>query len=109
MDGSDRVSGPLWITSEPLVGTAASSSRAKMALFPECRLTCAQNMLDSADIVREGIYRQMNVKMGRPHRQDDPSFRGTRVRSINALPDKLAPPPQAIAPSPALSAFLVRE
>src|SRR6185437_2104286 len=59
MDGSDRVSGPLWITSEPLVGTATSSSRAKMALFPECRLTCAQNMLDSADIVREGIYRQL--------------------------------------------------
>src|SRR5579864_277117 len=30
-----------------------------MALFSECRLKCAQNMLDIADIVREGIYRQL--------------------------------------------------
>ena len=30
----------------------------EMALFLECRVRCAQNPLDRADIVREAIYRQ---------------------------------------------------
>ena len=31
----------------------------EMALFLECRLKCAQNLLDRADIIREAIYQQL--------------------------------------------------
>ena len=30
-----------------------------MALFSECMLSCAQIVLDTADIVRDGIFRQL--------------------------------------------------
>ena len=30
-----------------------------MALFSECSLRCARKVLDTADIVREAIYRQL--------------------------------------------------
>ena len=30
-----------------------------MALFSECRVKCAQNLVDTADIVREEIYQQL--------------------------------------------------
>jgi hypothetical protein len=30
-----------------------------MALFYECMLECAQKLLDSADIVREAIFQQL--------------------------------------------------
>ena len=32
-----------------------------MALFTECMLSCAQNLIDTADIVREAIYRQSKI------------------------------------------------
>ena len=32
-----------------------------MALFYECMLECAQKLLDSADIVREAISRQLTT------------------------------------------------
>jgi hypothetical protein len=32
-----------------------------MALFFECTLSCAQKLLDTADIVREAIFRQLSV------------------------------------------------
>jgi len=36
-----------------------------MALFSECSLECASKLLDTADIVREAIYRQLSaVKAG---------------------------------------------
>ena len=35
------------------------SIKSEMALFFECRLKCAQNVLDIADLVREGIFRQL--------------------------------------------------
>jgi hypothetical protein len=31
-----------------------------MALFFECMLSCAQKLLDTADIVREAIYQQLS-------------------------------------------------
>jgi hypothetical protein len=31
----------------------------EMALFSECSLECASKLLDTADIVREAIYRQL--------------------------------------------------
>jgi len=37
-----------------LVGTALFIE-SEMALFSECELKCAQNLLDRADIVREGF------------------------------------------------------
>jgi hypothetical protein len=30
-----------------------------MALFTECMLPCARKVIDTADIVREAIYRQL--------------------------------------------------
>ena len=33
----------------------------EMALFSECRLKCAQNLVDRADIVREAIYRKLTM------------------------------------------------
>jgi len=32
-----------------------------MALFSECSLKCARKVLDTADIVREAIYRQLTT------------------------------------------------
>jgi len=55
------------ITSEPL-GWISNSIESEMALFSECRLKCAQNTLDIADIVREGIYQELP-------REDQPSGR----------------------------------
>src|SRR5215470_12117314 len=52
-DGPD----PHGITSEPWLNQRVSIE-SEMALFSERRLMCAQNTLDIADIVREGIYRQ---------------------------------------------------
>jgi hypothetical protein len=38
-----------------------------MALFPECTPQCAQNELDTADIVREAMLRQLTMtESGRP-------------------------------------------
>jgi hypothetical protein len=36
-----------------------------MALFFECMLLCAQKLLDTADIVREAIFRQLNLSRRR--------------------------------------------
>jgi hypothetical protein len=35
-----------------------------MALFSECRLKCAQNILDIADIVREGDFAALQLNIG---------------------------------------------
>ena len=34
-------------------------NESEMALFSECRLYCARKLLDTADIVREAIFRQL--------------------------------------------------
>ena len=34
-------------------------NKSEMALFSECTDSCAQKLLDTADIVREAIYRQL--------------------------------------------------
>ena len=36
-------------------------NKSKMALFSECTDRYAQNLLDTADIVREAIYRQFSL------------------------------------------------
>jgi hypothetical protein len=33
----------------------------EMALFPECMQSCAQKVVDTADIVRDAIFRQLRV------------------------------------------------
>ena len=42
------------IKSEPRVGNAQTFYESEMALFYECMLSCAQRVLDIADIVRDG-------------------------------------------------------
>jgi hypothetical protein len=60
MDGSDRVPDPhglrasLWLEQHFFI-------ESEMALFSECRLKCAQNLVDRADIVREAICRQLPI------------------------------------------------
>jgi hypothetical protein len=44
-----------WITSEPWVGCAQSIYESEMALFPDCKESCAQEVVDTADIVRDAI------------------------------------------------------
>jgi hypothetical protein len=44
---------------EPVVGKAKTSNESEMALFYECTPQCAQKELDTADIVREAIFRQL--------------------------------------------------
>ena len=36
-------------------------NKSEMALFSECTDRYAQNMLDTADIVREAIFRQLSI------------------------------------------------
>jgi len=43
-----------------LVGTAILIE-SEMALFYECMLKCAEKLLDTADIVREAIFRQLRI------------------------------------------------
>jgi len=42
------------IRSEPWVGKRKPTKRAKWRSFYECMQECAQNLVDTADIVREG-------------------------------------------------------
>jgi hypothetical protein len=42
------------IRSEPRVGNAQTNYESEMALFYECMPKCTQNVLDTADIVRDG-------------------------------------------------------
>jgi hypothetical protein len=44
----------LTIQSEPRVGNAQTFYESEMALFHECIRKCARNVLDTADIVRDG-------------------------------------------------------
>ena len=43
-----------------------------MALFFECMLLCAQKVLDTADIVREAMFRQLSGQAPSSPRQDRP-------------------------------------
>jgi hypothetical protein len=45
------------IASEPWLD-GHTFNESEMALFNECMLSCAQKVVDTADIVREAIYRQ---------------------------------------------------
>src|ERR1700722_6613138 len=45
------------ITSEPTVGKGNTINESEMALFFECMQSCARKGLDTADIVRDAIYR----------------------------------------------------
>jgi hypothetical protein len=39
-------------------------NQSEMALFFECMLLCAQKLLDTADIVREAMFRQLAYSHG---------------------------------------------
>ena len=58
MHGSDRVPDLSTDYERALVGTAIFIE-SEMALFYECMLKCARKLLDTADIVREAMFRQM--------------------------------------------------
>ena len=53
MAGSDRVPDPN-DSKRALGGKAQTNYESEMALFYECMQKCAQNVLDTADIVRDG-------------------------------------------------------
>jgi hypothetical protein len=52
MHGSDRVSEPEIDYERAWVGDAQFINESEMALFPECKESCAQKVVDTADIVR---------------------------------------------------------
>ena len=58
MHGSDRVPDLNIDYERALVGTAIFIE-SEMALFYECMLKCARKLLDTADIVREAMLRQL--------------------------------------------------
>ena len=47
---------------ERACGWSGHFNKSEMALFSECTERYAQNMLDTADIVREGIFRQLALR-----------------------------------------------
>jgi len=59
MHGSDRVSEPEIDYERAWVGCAQFIYESEMALFPECMESCAQKVVDTADIVRDAIFRQL--------------------------------------------------
>ena len=54
----------------------------EMALFFECRLKCAENMLDTADIVREAIFRHLSAKLPKIRIEKEAKIFGWRDYSI---------------------------
>jgi hypothetical protein len=58
MHGSDRVSEPEIDYERAWVGGAQFINESEMALFPECKESCAQKIVDTADIVRDAIFRR---------------------------------------------------
>ena len=61
MAGSDRVPGPD-DSKRAQVEKRKPSTRAKWRSSNECTQKCAQTVLDTADIVRDGIFRQLTAK-----------------------------------------------
>ena len=62
-----------------------------MALFSECTDRYAQNMLDTADIVREAIYRQPSQNFHAEHSDvssksayDERQFRAETLRPVES-------------------------
>ena len=52
------------IRSEPWVGKRKPTKRAKWRSFYECMQECAQNLVDTADIVRDGDVTQLRITTG---------------------------------------------
>jgi len=46
-----------------LVGYGTPFNESEMALFFECMLRCVQKVLDTADIVREAMLRQLRLSL----------------------------------------------
>jgi hypothetical protein len=60
MHGSDRVP-DLRDYKRAWVGKGKPFNESEMALFSECSLECARKVLDTADIVREAMFRELRV------------------------------------------------
>jgi len=52
-----------------------------MALFSECSLQCARKVLDTADIVREAICRQLGMLQSRQRLSNAPTASATGLNS----------------------------
>jgi hypothetical protein len=66
MHGSDRVP-DLRDYKRAWVGKGKPFNESGMALFSECSLECARKVLDTADIVREAMFRQQPSVLHRSH------------------------------------------
>ncbi len=64
MHGSDRVPDLNIDCERAWVGRSKSNgfNESEMALFYECMLKCARKLLDTADIVRDAILRQLTIR-----------------------------------------------
>jgi hypothetical protein len=60
MHGSDRVP-DLRDYKRAVVGKSKTINESEMALFSECSPKCARKVLDTADIVREAMFRQLTT------------------------------------------------
>jgi hypothetical protein len=59
MHGSDRVPDLSGLRASLVGWKRQPINESEMALFSECSLQCARKVLDTADIVREAMYRQL--------------------------------------------------
>ena len=60
MHGSDRMSEPEIDYERALGWLRTIIYESEMALFLECMQSCAQKVVDTADIVRDAIFRQLS-------------------------------------------------
>ena len=82
MHGSDRVPDLNIDYERALVGTAIFIE-SEMALFYECMLKCARKLLDTADIVREAMLRQLQTRARfrvTDHKPGNPSRKETEMQ-----------------------------
>src|SRR5579864_7032952 len=71
MHGSDRVP-DLRDYKRAWVGKGKPFNESEMALFSECSLECARKVLDTADIVREAMFRQLSESKRKRTRDSTP-------------------------------------
>jgi len=97
MQGSDRVP-DLKDYKRAWVGHGKTFHESEMALFSECMPQCAQKLLDTADIVRDAIFRQPGTRfprrclLYRPARQT--RFRKLRISAWRSTVRPRGPKPQ---------------
>src|SRR5450432_3146371 len=95
MHGSDRVSEPEIDYERAWVDCAQFIYESEMALFLECMQSCAQKVVDTADIVRDAMFRQLPGNQGRKRKR--PRLVGHGTLAEQPSPEVCSPPLYVLA------------